>query len=833
MAGDSDAMALASPLSVVCGFWRELDLEGMRTKLDETGLKVAEHQEESLQNRRKLAESTRDFRRNNEAVSKTVGPLLKQYQEEIDRLTKRAKHGETAFLDVYQKLYEAPDPAPALALAFEHASRATDLEAQCKKLATELAEYKAESSQIRNQDVTVRKLEEKVRSLEAHVEEQDKELQEAFSAAAHARASEPASTSGRGDSAAGSSGSSSGGPAKGGSGGKKKGDGAAAAAAGAPSPAQRSAAAAAAAAASSHYAPSRLTLLSRNLLQRELMLKLQPRSLASLPRLLSVEASILASDTHLERDVVDKSELLLHWLALEVLTGRPAAFHAPANRHVAARAAGVSVRLDARADADAAYSFLEKLIHVILPNQVGFEGIPPPSLVPAPKLEPGAAAAAARAAAADQRPAPRRLHASEFRVANLLCYPDFEQSFALYEPLRGMRVRLEVEGASAADCAALLGGLWGWRGWMVNGMRDRLAALEREKLALVAKLQHDPPAGGPEWGPGGHLGAGGGRGLHSYGSSGGGGAVAAATASIEETLRAELGSQRELASRLRSELASVRSESEEAREVLETRVEGLKAALAATEQHAAALEEELAARPTQSQGGGGRGGLGAAGSLEALLLSKNRHLEHELTMMKLKVVDVRQEADGAAASAAELEVQLAEQVALVRQLEEDLLASRGADQRLGGGGGLACENDALKGELYVHSRTGPSGKSGDVEVGAEVERRYGRMYDEGINPFKEFKDQQKERQKSSMGLVDKAMYMLSQLVYGNSAARLFAFVYLALMHALVFASLMRMTHHSSNQLYAHTQAVLDNRHDTTAAMHHEVGLGNALQGQLP
>lgn len=178
MTGPGDSEVMASPLAVVSTFWREFDLEGMRPKLDEIGLKVAEHQEESMQNRRKLAESTREFKKNNEAVSKTVGPLLKQYQEEIDRLTKRAKHGETAYLDLYQKLFEAPDPAPALALAFEHASRATELEAQCKKLATELAEYKAESAQIKNQDLTVRKLEEKVRALEAQVEERDKELQE-------------------------------------------------------------------------------------------------------------------------------------------------------------------------------------------------------------------------------------------------------------------------------------------------------------------------------------------------------------------------------------------------------------------------------------------------------------------------------------------------------------------------------------------------------------------------------------------------------------------------------------------------------------------------------
>jgi hypothetical protein len=39
---------------------------------------------------------------------------LKGYQEEVDNLTKRAKFGENAFLNIYQKLYEAPDPVAAL-----------------------------------------------------------------------------------------------------------------------------------------------------------------------------------------------------------------------------------------------------------------------------------------------------------------------------------------------------------------------------------------------------------------------------------------------------------------------------------------------------------------------------------------------------------------------------------------------------------------------------------------------------------------------------------------------------------------------------------------------
>jgi len=41
--------------------------------------------------------------------------LLKAYQEEVDNLSKRAKFAENALLNIYQKLYEAPDPSPARA----------------------------------------------------------------------------------------------------------------------------------------------------------------------------------------------------------------------------------------------------------------------------------------------------------------------------------------------------------------------------------------------------------------------------------------------------------------------------------------------------------------------------------------------------------------------------------------------------------------------------------------------------------------------------------------------------------------------------------------------
>lgn len=53
----------------------------------------------------------------------------------------------------------------------EGASRMAELEAQTRKMAQELAEYKSESTELRNQDHTVRRLEERVRSLEAELGE--------------------------------------------------------------------------------------------------------------------------------------------------------------------------------------------------------------------------------------------------------------------------------------------------------------------------------------------------------------------------------------------------------------------------------------------------------------------------------------------------------------------------------------------------------------------------------------------------------------------------------------------------------------------------------------
>ncbi|GLJ49086.1 hypothetical protein SUGI_1035530 [Cryptomeria japonica] len=167
----------ASPIAVVLSFWKEFDLENERTKLDDQGLKIAENQETSLKNRRKLAESTRDFKKaSNEEKLNLFNSLLKGYQEEVDNLTKRAKFGENAFLNIYQKLYEAPDPCPALGSTTELASKVAELESENRKMKHELEEFRAEAAHLKNQQSTVRRLEERNRQLEQQMEEKVKEI---------------------------------------------------------------------------------------------------------------------------------------------------------------------------------------------------------------------------------------------------------------------------------------------------------------------------------------------------------------------------------------------------------------------------------------------------------------------------------------------------------------------------------------------------------------------------------------------------------------------------------------------------------------------------------
>uniref|UniRef100_A0A5F8GC91 Homeobox protein cut-like n=1 Tax=Monodelphis domestica TaxID=13616 RepID=A0A5F8GC91_MONDO len=150
--------------------------EEWKRELDATATVLANRQDESEQSRKRLIEQSREFKKNTpEDLRKQVAPLLKSFQGEIDALSKRSKEAEAAFLNVYKRLIDVPDPVPALDLGQQlqlKVQRMHDIETENQKLRETLEEYNKEFAEVKNQEVTIKALKEKIREYEQTLKNQ-------------------------------------------------------------------------------------------------------------------------------------------------------------------------------------------------------------------------------------------------------------------------------------------------------------------------------------------------------------------------------------------------------------------------------------------------------------------------------------------------------------------------------------------------------------------------------------------------------------------------------------------------------------------------------------
>ncbi|CAL8375587.1 unnamed protein product, partial [Gadus morhua 'NCC'] len=112
-------------------------------------------------------------------LRKQVAPLLKSFQGEIDALSKRSKEAEAAFLTVYKKLIDVPDPVPVLELTQQlqlKLQRMHDIETENAKLRETLDDYNKEFAEVKNQEVTIKSLKEKIREYEQSMKNQAENL---------------------------------------------------------------------------------------------------------------------------------------------------------------------------------------------------------------------------------------------------------------------------------------------------------------------------------------------------------------------------------------------------------------------------------------------------------------------------------------------------------------------------------------------------------------------------------------------------------------------------------------------------------------------------------
>uniref|UniRef100_A0A0L8GLG5 Protein CASP n=1 Tax=Octopus bimaculoides TaxID=37653 RepID=A0A0L8GLG5_OCTBM len=161
---------MAANIQSMCQFWKDFDLTELQKNLDTTATVIANRQDESDASRKKLVDLSRDFKKNTpEDIRKVVAPLLRSFQSEIDALSKRSKFGETAFLSIYRKLIDLPDPVPILEHAIsiqKKAQKVQDFEIENKQLRETLTDYNHEFA------------EEKEKEIQKNFAEKERQLQE-------------------------------------------------------------------------------------------------------------------------------------------------------------------------------------------------------------------------------------------------------------------------------------------------------------------------------------------------------------------------------------------------------------------------------------------------------------------------------------------------------------------------------------------------------------------------------------------------------------------------------------------------------------------------------
>uniref|UniRef100_A0AAY4A8L6 Homeobox protein cut-like n=1 Tax=Denticeps clupeoides TaxID=299321 RepID=A0AAY4A8L6_9TELE len=161
-------------------YWKRFELQQLQRELDATATVLAHRQDESEQSRKKLIDQSRDFKKNTpEDLRKQVAPLLKSFQSEIDALSKRSKEAEAAFLNVYKRLIDVPDPVPALELGQQlqmKVQKMHDTEMENQKLRETLEDYNKEFAEVKNQEVTIKALKDKIRDYEQTLKNQAESL---------------------------------------------------------------------------------------------------------------------------------------------------------------------------------------------------------------------------------------------------------------------------------------------------------------------------------------------------------------------------------------------------------------------------------------------------------------------------------------------------------------------------------------------------------------------------------------------------------------------------------------------------------------------------------
>lgn len=164
--------------------WRSLDLSNLVSSLDTTASELVAHQKDSLVQRKELAQKTKDFRKlEDDQKLGEIKDLLKAYQTYIDVLTNHNKTINTAFMQAYSPLSEAPDPYPLLEASIDSLVTSEEVVPRLEKENEDLKKQNVKlNGQLEESEQQLESERTKRQSFEGSQDSKIKEVEESWSA---------------------------------------------------------------------------------------------------------------------------------------------------------------------------------------------------------------------------------------------------------------------------------------------------------------------------------------------------------------------------------------------------------------------------------------------------------------------------------------------------------------------------------------------------------------------------------------------------------------------------------------------------------------------------
>lgn len=182
--GTTDGEATGNKFQQAIASWRALNFSNLVSNLDLTASDLVTAQQDTLVQRKELAQKTKEFRKLDDAGKLgEIKDLLKAYQGYIDVLTNHSKGVQAAFMQAYSPLSEAPDPYPLLEASIDSLITADEvmprLESENERLQQQVTKL---NSQLEESEKRLDAERNKRQSFEGSQDSRIKEVEESWSA---------------------------------------------------------------------------------------------------------------------------------------------------------------------------------------------------------------------------------------------------------------------------------------------------------------------------------------------------------------------------------------------------------------------------------------------------------------------------------------------------------------------------------------------------------------------------------------------------------------------------------------------------------------------------